>query len=77
MNPEQSEREGAVVWTQKNSWEHLCPEIKALENRLQGSFNEILAKKGERAHLAPLGKLEVTDGRVHRGLEKDPNTRSE
>ena len=35
----------------------MCPEIKALENRLQGSFNEILAKKGERAHLAPLVNL--------------------
>ena len=55
----------------------MCPEIKALENRLQGSLNEILAKKGERAHLAPLGKLEVTDGKVHRGPEKDLNTRSE
>lgn len=62
----------------KRTLGNICAQkFKALEKRLQGSFNEILAKKGERAHLAPLGKLEVTDGKVHRGPEKDLNTRSE
>ena len=61
------EGESRTIRERGPTFVHLCLEIKALE---------ILAKKGERAHLAPLGKLEVTDGRVHREPEKDPNTRS-